>query len=207
MFKLIDWFAMIVPLNAEVVPRVAELPTCHRNEKQTMATFHSVTYCSAFVLALVCSSPASAQSPSQASPTQLEPVTVIARLPGVASVAGWGDVPLSRAPLQGSVFSAEQIKDSGVQRLSDLTGFDPALSDAYNTEGYWDFLTVRGFVLDNRFNFRRDGLPINAETSIPLDNKARIEILKGASGIQAGTSVPGGLVKRALPSADTSAIG
>ena len=48
--------------------------------------------------------------------------------------------------------------------------------------------TVRGFELDNRFNYRRDGLPINAETSIPLDNKAQVEVLKGTSGIQAGTS-------------------
>lgn len=68
------------------------------------------------------------------------------------------------------------------------------MSDAYNTEGYWDNLTVRGFVIDNRFNYRRDGLPINAETSIPLDNKAQIEVLKGTSGLQAGTSAPGGLV-------------
>jgi iron complex outermembrane receptor protein len=37
-------------------------------------------------------------------------------------------------------------------------------------------------------------LPISAETSIPLDNKERIEILKGTSGLQAGTSAPGGLV-------------
>ncbi len=83
------------------------------------------------------------------------------------------------------------------------------MSDAYNTEGYWDYLTVRGFVLDNRFNFRRDGLPISAETSIPLDNKSRIEILKGTSGMQAGTSAPGGLVnyvvKRPLDSALRSA--
>ena len=68
------------------------------------------------------------------------------------------------------------------------------MSDAYNAEGYIDYLTVRGFVLDNRYNFRRDGLPISAETSIPLDNKARIEVLKGTSGIQVGTSAPGGLV-------------
>ena len=96
--------------------------------------------------------------------------------------------------MQASVFTAEQLKDSGATRLSDITASDPAVSDAYNSEGYWDFLTVRGFVLDNRFNFRRDGLPINAETSIPLDNKERIEILKGTSGMQAGTSAPGGLV-------------
>jgi iron complex outermembrane receptor protein len=141
--------------------------------------------------ALLAAPHVGAQAPAS---TQLAPVTVSGRAYPTMGVGGWGDVPLSRSPLQGSVFSAEQLKDNGVQRLSDLTGFDPALSDAYNTEGYWDYLTVRGFVLDNRFNFRRDGLPISAETSIPLDNKARIEVLKGASGIQAGTSAPGGLV-------------
>ncbi len=143
------------------------------------------------VAALIAAAPVGAQTNAS---TQLAPVTVTGRSYPTVGVGGWGDVPLARAPLQGSVFSAEQLKDNGVQRLSDLTGFDPALSDAYNTEGYWDYLTVRGFVLDNRFNFRRDGLPISAETSIPLDNKARIEVLKGASGIQAGTSAPGGLV-------------
>jgi iron complex outermembrane receptor protein len=126
--------------------------------------------------------------------TQLQPITVTGRTTPPASVGGWGDTPLAKTPLQASVFSSEQLKDSGVQRLSELIAVDPAVSDAYNAEGYWDFLTVRGYVLDNRFNFRRDGLPINAETSIPLDNKARIEILKGTSGMQAGTSAPGGLV-------------
>ena len=68
------------------------------------------------------------------------------------------------------------------------------MTTAYDAEGYIDYFTVRGFVIDNRFNFRRDGLPINAETSIPLENKARVDILKGLSGLQAGTSAPGGLV-------------
>jgi iron complex outermembrane recepter protein len=126
--------------------------------------------------------------------TQLPPVLVLGRSSPVVSAAGWGDVPLSLAPLQAGVFGAEQLKDRGVQRLSEITGFDAAVSDAYNTEGYWDYLTVRGFVIDNRFNYRRDGLPINAETSIALDNKAQIEVLKGTGGLQAGTSAPGGLV-------------
>lgn len=126
--------------------------------------------------------------------TQLAPVLVLGRSSPVVTAAGWGDVPLSLAPLQASVFGADQLKDRGAQRLSDITAIDAAVSDAYNTEGYWDYLTVRGFVIDNRFNYRRDGLPINAETSIPLDNKAQIEVLKGTSGLQAGTSAPGGLV-------------
>ena len=142
--------------------------------------------------------------------TQLDAVTVTGRAVPAATVSGWGDIPLSKTPLQASVFTSEQLRDIGAQRLSDLVGIDPAVSDAYNAEGYWDFLTVRGYVLDNRFNFRRDGLPINAETSIPLDNKSRVEILKGTSGMQAGTSAPGGLVnfvvKRPLDTPLRSAI-
>jgi len=125
--------------------------------------------------------------------TQLAPVVVQGRATPVAGVAGWGDIPLALTPIQATVFGTEQARDRGAQRLSDLTAVDAAISDAYNTEGYWDYLTVRGFVIDNRFNYRRDGLPINAETSIALDNKAQVEVLKGTSGMQAGTSAPGGL--------------
>lgn len=138
---------------------------------------------------------APAPAASAAAPTQqLAPVTVVGRGTPAATIAGWGDQPLAKLPLQATVISTEAMKDNGGKRLSDITGTDPAISDAYDTEGYWDYLTVRGFVIDNRYNYRRDGLPINAETSIPLDNKSRIEVLKGTSGMQAGTSAPGGLV-------------
>ena len=128
------------------------------------------------------------------SQTALAPVTVTGKAPTSASVAGWGDAPLAAAPLQATTIDAAQIRDAGARRLADLTRFDPSVTTAYDTEGYVDYFTVRGFVIDNRFNFRRDGLPINAETSIPLENKARVDILKGLSGLKAGTSAPGGLV-------------
>ncbi|WP_428418440.1 TonB-dependent siderophore receptor [Methylibium sp.] len=110
-----------------------------------------------------------------------------------AELAGFGDIPLTRSPLQARVIGEEQLKDAGAQNLRALTSLDASVSDAYNSVGYWDSLTVRGYVLDQRYNYRRDGLPINAETAIALDNKSRIELLKGTSGIQAGTSAPGGL--------------
>ena len=134
-------------------------------------------------------------APAASSPaTTLTPVIVTGRSPPDAGVAGWSDVPLSRAPIQATAIDAAQIRDAGARRLSDLARFDPSVSEAYDTEGYIDYFTVRGFVIDNRFNFRRDGLPINAETTIPIDNKARVDVLKGLSGMQAGTSAPGGLV-------------
>jgi len=111
-----------------------------------------------------------------------------------ADISGFGDVPLRELPISATVIDSQQLRASGARRLADLTQFDASVTDAYNSAGYWDYLTVRGFVLDNRFNYRREGLPISAETSIPLDNKERVEILRGTSGIQAGTSAPGGLV-------------
>ncbi len=125
----------------------------------------------------------------------LSTVTVDARATGPqADVAGFGDLPLREVPISATVVDSITLRDSGARRLADLTQFDSSVTDAYNSAGYWDYLTVRGFVLDNRFNYRREGLPISAETSIALDNKERVEILRGTSGIQAGTSAPGGLV-------------
>ena len=117
-------------------------------------------------VAAPASAPASMPStlPGAPSAETLAPVRITGRAPADASVAGWGDVPLSQAPLQATTIDAAQIRESGARRLSDLSRFDASVSDAYDTEGYIDYFTVRGFVIDNRFNYRRDGLPINAET-------------------------------------------
>lgn len=124
----------------------------------------------------------------------LPQVTVSERVaPRQADISGL-HVPLREAPLSASVIGADEIAQRGARRLADLTAFDSSVTDAYNAGGYIDYLTVRGFVIDNRFNYRRDGLPINAETAIALENKERIEVLHGTSGLQAGTSAPGGLV-------------
>ena len=111
-----------------------------------------------------------------------------------ASVTELGDVPAWQTPAQAQTFGADTMKDAGMARLSDLSKLDASTTDSYNTTGYWDYLTVRGFKLDNAYNYRREGLPINAETRILLDNKAAVELFKGTSGLQAGVSSPGGLV-------------
>jgi iron complex outermembrane receptor protein len=101
---------------------------------------------------------------------ETQQVTIRAAKPA-ASVTGFGQTPLASVPMQASVITTEQMRDLGVRRLSDIARIDAAVGDGYNAEGYYDFLSVRGFVLDPRFNYRRDGLPISAETTIALDNK------------------------------------
>jgi iron complex outermembrane recepter protein len=122
-------------------------------------------------------------------------VTITGRAaPNPNSLSGFGDTSLARLPMQASVYGLQQLADIGVQSVGGLTALDASIGDAYNAAGYWGIVAVRGYTLDNRFNYRRDGLPINAETAIGFDNKERVEILKGISGMQAGTSAPGGLV-------------
>ena len=138
-------------------------------------------------------------------------VVITGRTPSRPGIGGFGEVPAASAPFQASSIGSGQLADEGANSIGALTRWDASLSDAYNADGYWSILSVRGYTLDNRFNYRRDGLPINAETALALDNKDRIELLKGTSGIQAGSSAPGGLLnlvtKRPTGTTRTAEIG
>ena len=130
-------------------------------------------------------------------------ITITDKLP--ARVSGFGDVPANELPFSTTTINRATLEDIGAKRVSDALQLDASVSDSYNSPAYWDILSVRGFILDNRYNYRREGLPISAETMIPMDNKERIELLKGTSGIQAGTSSPGGLVNYVVKRAPTNA--
>jgi iron complex outermembrane receptor protein len=132
--------------------------------------------------------------PAVAQTVTPDTITITGRNDAAPAVAGFGDIPLAGSPLQARAFGNMPLADSGITSIGGLTRLDASLGDAYNAEGYWSIISARGYTLDNRFNYRRDGLPINAETAIALDNKDRLELLKGTSGIQAGSSAPGGLV-------------
>jgi iron complex outermembrane receptor protein len=116
--------------------------------------------------------------------------------------------PLARTPIQAEAIDTRSLIDIGATSLSDLTRLDASLTDSYNAIGYWTTFTLRGFQVDNRTNFRRDGLPINAETALALENKSEVDVLKGLSGMQAGISAPGGLVDLVVkrPDADLRSV-
>jgi len=134
--------------------------------------------------------------------------TVLITSPAVQQISGFENLRLREAPFSATNIDNATLRDLGAQRISDALRLDSSVTDSYNSPAYWDMLSVRGFMLDNRYNYRREGLPISAETMIPMDNKERIELFKGTSGIQAGTSAPGGLanyvVKRPPNSAEAS---
>ncbi|GAA4028826.1 TonB-dependent siderophore receptor [Actimicrobium antarcticum] len=111
-----------------------------------------------------------------------------------ASVGGFGTAPLLQTPAAVSVISQQQLQDLQIRRIADISRLDASLNEAYNAVGYAEQFSIRGFALDNASSYRKDGLPIASDAAIPFENKERVEILKGLSGLQAGISTPGGII-------------
>jgi iron complex outermembrane receptor protein len=109
------------------------------------------------------------------------------------------DVPLTISVIPAEVLKSQQAVDliDAVRNTAGVstTGTGPV---AYNN------LTIRGIAVDTRANFRLDGaLNMLSATAFPLENKDRVEVLKGASALYYGFSSPAGIVnltmKRATP--------
>ncbi|MET3131202.1 iron complex outermembrane receptor protein [Oxalobacteraceae bacterium GrIS 1.11] len=111
-----------------------------------------------------------------------------------ASVAGFSDAPLLQTPASVAVFTREQMQELRIRSTSDALKFDASVSDSYNAVGYAEQFSMRGFALDSNSSYRKDGLAIVGDAQIPLENKERIEVLKGLAGFQAGVAAPGGIV-------------
>jgi iron complex outermembrane receptor protein len=59
----------------------------------------------------------------------------------------------------------------------------------------YDNIAIRGILVENRGNYRLNGsLPIINLVDIPLENKERVEVLKGASSLYYGFVPPSGIV-------------
>ncbi len=59
----------------------------------------------------------------------------------------------------------------------------------------FDQLVIRGIAVENRTNYRLNGsLAIPNVSEIPMENKERVEVLKGASALYYGFTTPAGIV-------------
>ena len=148
----------------------------------------------AAVIAALASIPTFAQT----APQRVDAITVTGKSSPVldienADVGGFG-AALAKTPQSITVFGSDLLSATATQSLSQLLKLDASLSDSYNTTGYIESLSIRGFLLTQSANFRRNGLAISNFAPLALENKERIEILKGVAGLQSGVSAPGGLV-------------
>ena len=60
--------------------------------------------------------------------------------------------------------------------------------------GYYGDYEIRGFPIDLATGLEINGMTIAGEQDVPLENKERVEFLKGIAGVESGVASAGGLI-------------
>tara|TARA_R110001599_G_scaffold64023_4_gene179574 strand:- start:260246 stop:262399 length:2154 start_codon:yes stop_codon:yes gene_type:complete len=161
--------------------------------------FVSTSRLSLIALAIAQAFALSSSAMAQSNDNVLPAVTVTA-VPdttgraATASVGGFSEQPLQETPASITVITQQQMQDRNIRSTTGAVETDASVNDSYNAVGYAEQFSIRGFKLENATSFRKDGLSFSGASSVPLENKEQIEVLKGISGLQAGVSTPGGII-------------
>jgi iron complex outermembrane receptor protein len=109
------------------------------------------------------------------------------------------DVPMTVSVIPSAVLISQQAVD-----LIDAVRNTAGVSSSGVGPASYNNITIRGIAVDTRSSYKLNGtLNILSSTAFPLEDKDRVEVLKGASAIYYGFSPPSGIVnlvmKRATP--------
>ncbi|MCB5189246.1 TonB-dependent siderophore receptor [Methylobacillus arboreus] len=151
------------------------------------------------MLAVACAyAPAALAQTADTADAQLPEVVVSsttnASMARRASIGSFPEASLLETPASINVITQEQMQDRSVRSATDAVKWDASVQNSYNAVGLADWFAIRGFVLDQGANYRKDGMVILAQAMVPMENKERIEILKGLAGLQAGIAASGGML-------------
>lgn len=98
-------------------------------------------------------------------------------------------------PLTISVIPQEIIQSQQATGLLDALRNTSGVTSAQTSPTVYNNIAIRGINVDNRGNFRLDGvLPIINLIDLPLEDKDRVEALKGASALYYGFTTPSGII-------------
>jgi iron complex outermembrane receptor protein len=92
------------------------------------------------------------------------------------------------------VVTRELLTDQGARVLSDVVKNDASIGEDYAPVGYYGDYAIRGFTIDLATGLQVNGLTIAGEQDVPLENKERVEFLKGIAGVESGVASAGGLI-------------
>ena len=155
-----------------------------------------------------------AQTPAQAAETQKPTnpapagqqvprvtTTVVVRgeakdnyLPDTVAVGTLDGATLKETPLSATVVTRDLLNDQISRLTSDVVKNDASVDDDYVPVGYYGWYEIRGFAIDLATGLEVNGMTIAGEQDVPLENKERVEILKGIAGVESGVANAGGLI-------------
>jgi iron complex outermembrane receptor protein len=98
-------------------------------------------------------------------------------------------------PLTIAVVPAEVIESQQARGLFDALRNTAGVTSSQTSPTVYNNLSIRGVAVDNRANYRLNGsLPIINLVDLPLEDKDRVEALKGASALYYGFTTPSGII-------------
>jgi iron complex outermembrane receptor protein len=100
------------------------------------------------------------------------------------------DVPMTVSVIPDAVIKSQQAVD-----LIDAVRNTAGVSSNSVGPATYNAIVIRGITVDSRSSYKLNGtLNILSSTAFPLEDKDRVEVLKGASAIYYGFSPPSGIV-------------
>ncbi len=161
--------------------------------------FASLAFCFATLHAQTPAAPATSQTPKQPiAPVQttieVHADTKDAYQSDTVSVGTLNGASLRETPISATVVTREVLSDQGARTLADVIKNDASIGEDYAPVGYYGDYQIRGFPIDLATGLQLNGLTIAGEQEVPLENKERVEFLKGIAGVESGVASAGGLI-------------
>jgi len=98
-------------------------------------------------------------------------------------------------PATVNVITREVLELQAAGGLYDAVRNTAGVTRQQNGGETWDQLVIRGIAVENRTNYRLNGsLPIMNFSQVPMEDKERVEVLKGATALYYGFTSPAGVV-------------
>lgn len=142
------------------------------------------------------------QAPHPSSPA-IDPVTTTVvvhgetrdqYLPEMISAGTLDGSQLIETPVSATVVTRDLLNDQIARTLSDVVKNDASIGEDYAPVGYYGDFEIRGFPIDLATGLEINGMTIAGEQDVPLENKERVEFLKGIAGVESGVASAGGLI-------------
>ncbi|MET0320098.1 MAG: TonB-dependent siderophore receptor [Duganella sp.] len=116
-------------------------------------------------------------------------------VPNTTEAGSFRGANIMDVPSTVNVITRELIDLQGVSGLYDAVRNTAGVTRQQNGGETWDQLVIRGIAVENRTNYRLNGsMPIMNFSQVPMENKERVEVLKGASALYYGFTSPAGVV-------------
>lgn len=130
---------------------------------------------------------------------QLEAVEVFANdsgwRAGAIGVGTFRDTPAKEVPMTVNVIDRDLLDAQQANSLYEALKNTAGVTRAQLGATAYDNLSIRGLLVENRSNYRLNGgLPIVNLIDLPLENKERVEVLKGVGGLYYGFVPPSGII-------------